>query len=117
MNRASAEGISGYLKPEEGDAARLLTVSSAEGISGYLNPEEGDAARFLTVYVGVQSAASVLTVSEKSDGLAEPLNKSATGSAPAISAAGSAEPLQSGVQLVSKTARKSSASPRDLMRG
>ena len=45
--------------------------------------------------MAVQSAAHVLTVCEKSEGLAEPLNKSAAESAPAISAAGSAEPSQS----------------------
>ena len=47
------------------------------------------------MYVAVQSALTVLTVGDKSEGLAEPLNKSAAGSAPAISAAGSVEPSQS----------------------
>ena len=54
------------------------------------------------IYVAVQSAATVLTVCDKSKGLAEPLDKSAAGSAPTISAAGS-EPSQS--------AKKGSADP------
>ena len=60
--------------------------------------------------MAVQSAATVLTVGGKSEGLAEPLNKSAAGSAPAISAAGLAEPDKSartGLADPSKAAEKS----------
>ena len=63
-----------------------------------------------TITVAVQSAATVLTVGGKSEGLAELLNKSAAGSAPAISAAGLAEPDKSapkGLADPSKTAQNS----------